>query len=158
MDGPGQVKLVNYETPTKFQYRLKYKNQNWEEVNYFTNSTLTISASGKQAVYILAQAYNAYCKSELSDTLFFDGFSKTSFYTKQAVFAFPNPVDNLLSFVGLPGSKDITYTIADVLGHELLTGKLNNENGLETLSLPAGVYSIMLNFEGQYFRTQFIKN
>lgn len=69
---------------------------------------------------------------------------------------YPNPAQNTLEVKGL--KKDATYTMIDVNGRRLLSGKLSTYNSdIDISQLPAGMYLLELNENKKIMRMKFLK-
>lgn len=70
------------------------------------------------------------------------------------VILFPNPAEGTVSLIGLPGSEKFRFSISDLWGRTLLTGR-SPEFNLETL--PSGVYIYWIVSRERQYPIRFIK-
>jgi hypothetical protein len=73
---------------------------------------------------------------------------------------FPNPAEDVL-YVQVSGkiTSNIHYHIFDLVGKEIISGKLNNSTtAIQTSNLNDGFYLLIVENNGKRITTKFIKN
>jgi hypothetical protein len=72
---------------------------------------------------------------------------------------YPNPAgNNLKVLLNIPGNN-VQYRVYNVMGQELLSGKLNAEyvNTIDISSITSGMYVLVVNSDAKEFTSKFIK-
>ena len=131
--------LISSESPNGYQW---YKNG--EQIVGATNQTLVLTENG---TYFVEVSGNNDCYSR-SEEINITNIGIQSQDAVKGLSVYPNPFGNNLT---IQSSSEGVYSITDVSGKSLLSGKLNGKQGvtwINTEFLAAGMYQLRIQQDG----------
>ena len=132
------------------------------ETNDHAQQTIDVYESGKMYFsddfLVIEQSENAESRQnpfkinlkDVTKLLFSDkGLSKTNDAYVSSFDLFPNPAKEFIS-VRTPFEEDSSYTILNMKGEVVKSGKISNRGTIDVTSLPAGMY--LMNIGNMYIK------